>query len=109
MHGRRPKSARCLFCKKRFTLRSRGRIPRYCSPAHRQRAYELRKWRRPTLVALADDLRQIREKDRIRAAVREFFAEAGIILPPPPVREPKSKKSRFTVIDGDAGSPGDEQ
>lgn len=39
--------ATCQHCGKSFTPPGRGRLPRYCCPAHRQAAWQAR--RRPTI------------------------------------------------------------
>jgi hypothetical protein len=50
-------------------------------------------------VALAKDLTQLGDDERIRAAVRGVLTEDGI-LPPPLVREQKAKRPSLGVITG---------
>ena len=61
MAGRR--TARCAFCGQAFTVERRsGPAPRYCSQAHRQRAYEERRRtsRTEEESSLAEELRALR-------------------------------------------------
>ena len=90
------KRPRCAWCKKAFTPPKQGRPPRYCSAAHRQRAYELRRARAmlPQLL-LGRDIDDIRTKGGIKRAVIEVLRELGFLpaLPkrPPPLRIVKDK------------------
>jgi hypothetical protein len=106
LHRKRPRRARCQWCGKSFNVPSRGRLPRFCSPAHRQRAYERRKWGQPTLVALAKDFAEIEDDARIRAAVARALREVGILPPPPPLVRHQKVKASLRVIVG--GKPNDE-
>jgi hypothetical protein len=55
--GPRPKTQRCAWCTKKMGVQTRGRIPLFCSQSCRQRAYEKRRWSRPSVIeALAQDL-----------------------------------------------------
>ena len=87
---------RCAWCKKAFTPPKWGRPPRFCSAAHRQRAYELRRARAmlPQLL-LGRDIDDIRTKGGIKRAVIEVLRELGFLpaLPkrPPPLRIVKDK------------------
>lgn len=63
MAGRR--TARCAFCGEQFTVELRsGPTPRYCSQAHRQRAYEQRRRtvRTDDEQTLADEVRKLRSR-----------------------------------------------
>lgn len=63
MAGRR--TARCAFCGEQFTVERRsGPTPRYCSQAHRQRAYEERRRtaRTDEEQSLADEVRMLRSR-----------------------------------------------
>jgi hypothetical protein len=81
---------RCAWCRKAFTPPKRGRPPRYCSPYHRQRAYELRRaekvLRLPKLL-LGQDFDDFRTKAGIERAVLDILRQHGI-LPAAPKRPP---------------------
>jgi hypothetical protein len=81
MKRRRP---RCAWCKRAFTPPRRGRRPDYCSAAHRQRAYELRRAQAmvPRLL-LGRDIDAMRTKVGIKRAVVDVLRELGILFPAP--------------------------
>ena len=86
----RRRTARCLRCKGKFKIKSRGRPSTFRSRPCRQRAYEQRKHSRPHLIELlARDIDTARVRDAIREEVRKVLLEAGFDLPPP---EPKPKR-----------------
>ena len=86
--------ARCAFCGEMFEVRSaRGRVPKYCRPSHRQRAYEERRLdlaresvapRRtlPTAGGPLDPLGNPNDASEvcglIREAARELLSERGL-------------------------------
>jgi hypothetical protein len=69
---RRPKTARCQRCKAKIKIKSRGRVPKFCSATCRQLAYERRKWQRPTPIELAAKFRASYE---VRSAIRDGALE----------------------------------
>jgi hypothetical protein len=95
------KRPRCAWCKKAFTPPKQGRPPRFCSAAHRQRAYELRRARAMLPQLLLDrDIDGIRGKDGIKRAVVAILRELGFLpalpkrLPPLRiVRDPADRRS----------------
>ena len=61
------RTARCLFCGETFAVTNRsGPEPSYCSPAHRQRAYEARRrtGRSEIEQAMASELEALRGRVR---------------------------------------------
>jgi hypothetical protein len=87
--ARRP---RCKYCKKAFTPKKRGRPPKYCCAAHRQRAYVM--WppeqaRRMSLL-LGRDIDEYRTKAGIERAVLAALRKFGV-LPPEPKKPPPLK------------------
>ena len=88
-------------------MRSRGRVPRFCSRTCRQRAYEQRKWQRPTPVdLLGRDLKSMAVRQLIREEVWKVLRELGL-APKAPVEPTVSKKSRpeLRLIRPDEPSP----
>jgi hypothetical protein len=83
---RRP---RCAYCRKAFTPRRRGRRPKYCSDAHRQRAHQERHAldRFPSL-ALGRDIDDMRTRDGIRRVVIDVLREFDILAPVPKRQPP---------------------
>jgi hypothetical protein len=104
-HGwpaKRPKTLRCLRCKKRFVVKPRGRLSDYCSASCRQTAYVTRKCRRLGAVeALAADLGHIRVREWLRREIWQLLREAGLVDPPEPPPTPRStqKKPTLRVVD----------
>jgi hypothetical protein len=104
---KRPKTLRCEWCRARFKLPDRGRLPRFCSHTCRQRAYEKRKWGRPRAVeALAQDIAEGRLQGYVRSEIRRMLELAGVRLPPddPPGGRPGRK---FTWVPGGRAGTGD--
>jgi hypothetical protein len=91
---KRPRRPRCAWCKKAFTPPKQGRPPRYCSAAHRQRAYELRRAKKmlPQLL-LGRDIDELHTKEGLRRVFIEFAREFGL-LPPAPKRPPPLRMVR---------------
>ena len=83
---RRP---RCAYGRKAFTPRRRGRRPKYCSDAHRQRAHQERHAldRFPSL-ALGRDIDDMRTRDGIRRVVIDVLREFDILAPVPKRQPP---------------------
>jgi hypothetical protein len=82
------RSGRCAYCGQSFTVARRpGPAPRYCSQAHRQRAYEIRRssGRRSREDTLAEEVTRLRtqvrrleyDNRRLREELTETSAEAG--------------------------------
>ncbi len=87
---KREKTHRCDRCKTKFKVPLRGRVPRFCSRSCRQRAYEKRKWRRPTeLELLARDIDSVRVRNAIRTEVWSVLKQAGLVDDPTPPPAPK--------------------
>ena len=101
------KRTKCKECKERFMPPTRGRRPRYCSAACRQKAYRKRAANphSPVLRALKSDLYAIKDLSaRARAAVK-VLEEQGYEVwlgrrrgPPPKKREP-----HLRVVDSSRG------
>jgi hypothetical protein len=107
---KRPKTVRCLRCKTKIDVPPRGRLPDFCSPSCRQRAYEQRKYQRPTLVeALARDIATVQGRDMLRAMIWDLLKQAGLVdepSPPPAPPSPKKKKADLRIVkpDGSRGT-----
>ena len=94
-YRRRPKTGRCEHCKTKIKVKTRGRVPRFCSPACRQRAYERRKWQRPGPVELlAQDIATVKVRDFIRAEIWSLLQAAGLVSPSqtPPLMPPRARQ-----------------
>jgi DNA-directed RNA polymerase subunit RPC12/RpoP len=83
--ARRPKTLRCSWCGGKIIVKPKGKLPDYCKPSCRQRAYEARKWRQPHLAAFRQDYAKVLSKDAIRAEVVAVLREMG--MPAPPSRQ----------------------
>ena len=84
--GPRPKSGRCMRCRKRFAVKPVGRIRYYCSPACRQSVFD--KVTRLTVPRLP-----LAEQAALR--VWEMLIAAGIVpanTPAPPRCKPKGER-----------------
>jgi hypothetical protein len=92
--GPRPKSARCVRCRKRFAIKPVGRIPMYCSGACKQAVFQkvARLTRpKPELPPASTDERQIFAGDeRQRLFVWGVLQDAGLIPADKPL-PPKDK------------------
>jgi hypothetical protein len=98
--GSRPKTQRCAWCNKKMCVQARGRIPMFCSPTCRQRAYEKRKWSRPSVIeALAQDLATLEGHAIIREAVLAILRENGLITNPTPPPALTRKAPKLRVIE----------
>ena len=85
--ARRP---RCAYCKRAFTPpNKRGRLPKYCCAAHRQRAYVmgLRAEHIPRLL-LGKDIDDFRTKAGIERAVLDVLRRYAMLPPAPPKARP---------------------
>ena len=100
---RRPKTTRCQRCKAKIKIKTRGRVPRFCSATSRQLAYEQRKWQRPTPVELAAKFRASYEvRSTIRDELWSMLQAAGLIAPnqPPPALPRKSRpRAHLRVVE----------
>jgi hypothetical protein len=77
-----------------------------CSRSCRQRAYERRKWRRPTaMVALAEDIATIKVRTMIRQEVWTFLREAGLVTDPKPPSPPRPRPQLRVVKPSDGEAP----
>jgi hypothetical protein len=93
--GPRPKTLRCARCKKKMSIQPRGRVRVFCSKTCRQRAYEKRKWSRPTPIeALDHDLATIKVCDIIRTEVLAILQDRGLITDTSPPPTPKAPRKR---------------
>ena len=89
----RRKSPRCEWCRAEIKRKGRGRVPRFCSPSHRQLAFQRRKWQRPHPVDLmARDLNRMAVRSFLRQEIWEILAQAGLV--PPSVPPPLPRKAR---------------
>ena len=87
--GRRPKTARCVRCKKRFAVKPVGPMPIYCSGACKQAVFQkvarLKRRPKPEPMILVGDERQ-------RLFVWDLLKDGGLIPPDkplPPRRKPE--------------------
>jgi hypothetical protein len=87
----------CGYCKQKLQRRGRGRPPRYCSAACRQRAYRKRCVNKIDPVTLVvRDMRQLMETERIKSAVKQVMQDIGLLdffkklgfEPPEPAKRP---------------------
>src|SRR4030095_10430906 len=67
---KRPTTLRCQWCKKKIAVKSRGRLPAYCSHSCRQRAHERAKWQQPH-----EDLGSVALQTKITQTVRDLTEE----------------------------------
>ena len=78
----RPKSARCLRCKRSIRVKPAGRIPTFCSPSCRQAIFR-KMSRKPKPPAPTRDELAIRMWEMLR----EFNLVSGDLPPPKPEPE----------------------
>jgi hypothetical protein len=100
----RPKTLRCMWCNGIIHVGAKGKLPDYCKPSCRQRAYEMRKWRQPHLAALRQDYTTILRRDAIRAEILAILRDAGVPFPDPP--QPR-KRATLRVVENDEGEKRD--
>src|SRR5262245_43802409 len=92
---RRPKTARCQRCKAKIKIKSRGRVPKFCSATCRQLAYERRKWQRPKLVELAAEFRASFElQSFVRAEIWSILQAARLVPSNQPPALPRKSRPR---------------
>jgi len=85
MKQERPKTRRCPVCRGKIRIGPLGRVPIYCGRTCQQRAYERRKWQRPSPVeALARDIATARGRAEVRKIVWELLIEIGLVEGPAP-------------------------
>jgi len=90
---RRRKVIKCLFCGVAITWAGKGRKPSYCSPSHRQRAYEARKMKRltsnPAFVLKRDlaEVGKMLDEGKIRQVMLDVLQEMGLIPKMRPVKK----------------------
>jgi hypothetical protein len=107
MTMKRPKTARCGFCKARLKIKPRGRVPTFCSQGCRQRAYQRRRWQRPhPIELLARDLATVQVRDVIRAEIWAIMVQLGWVderapAPKPPRTGPKPPLRLVEPTDND--------
>ena len=97
---KRPKTLRCGWCKEKFKVGRRGRLPDFCSHSCRQRAYERSKWGPGLREVLARDLATVRGREVIRAEIWTLLKQLGLVSepnPPPPPRKPP-RPSHLRVV-----------
>jgi hypothetical protein len=71
-------------CRKRFSPPARGRTPKYCCRAHRQRAYELRRAQESIpMLLLGRDIDEYRTRAGIERAVVDTLRRFGFLPPAP--------------------------
>jgi hypothetical protein len=101
-YAKRPKTVRCQWCRKRFAVPVRGRLPNYCSDSCRQRAYQKRKWRGEGPVALlAKDLAHLRVREWLRKEIWALLVQAGLAAPhsPVPPLPPQRSRAKLTLVE----------
>jgi hypothetical protein len=98
---KRPKTLRCGWCKEKFKVAPHGRLPEFCSHSCRQRAYEKKRWQRPSAIeALAKDLATVKVHNYIRAEIWALLKAAGVVSqpdPPPPPPKPR-RRSHLRLV-----------
>ena len=109
MRQRRHRHVRCAQCRRKEKINPRGRVPRFCSRSCRQRAYERRKWQKPTpveLLARAVDSMAVRQL--VREEVRKVLQELGLAAktPVPPLVSKKSRPELRLIHPDEPSNPG---
>ncbi len=95
------KQLTCAWCGEVFTRQStRGPAPSYCSPAHRQRAYEARREEADEATLRASFSRLADEIDRLRAVLDKWGIHDEL---DPVLRDLRAEKQ----VDLWQGEPGD--
>jgi hypothetical protein len=98
--GPRPKTLHCVGCRKKFDVQARGRLPLFCSQSCRQRAYEKRRWSRPSVVeALAQDLATSEGRAIMRNEVLAILRQYRLITYPTPPPTPARKRPELRLIE----------
>ena len=96
---RRPRSVRCKGCKGIIKIKSKGRVPTYCSQTCRQNAYLKRRYTGP-MELLQQDIATVQVRDIIHREVRDYLVQLGFApegVPPP---KPKGKQPKLTIVSG---------
>lgn len=92
--GPRPKSARCMRCKKKFAVKPIGRVPIYCSQNCKQAMFKhVRRLTRPKEPKPKRPRLPLSEQSALR--VWQALIDAKIIpadTPMPPPREPEREQ-----------------
>jgi hypothetical protein len=91
---RRPRSVRCQHCKRTIKLKARGRIPSYCSPKCKQRAYLKRKFQGP-MELVAQGIQTTLGRAFLRGEVWAILREIGLVTAPEP---PKPKRKATPLL-----------
>ena len=106
LRRRRPRTVRCIRCKKSIKLKAKGRVPFYCSASCRQRSYLITKYRGPAEL-LQQDISTVRFRDFIRREILAILQHAGLIPaapePPPPPKPPSRLRLVEVITDADTG------
>ena len=75
-------------------MKTRGRLPSYCSPTCKQRAYLRRKYRGP-MELLAQDIATMKVRGILRQEIWAVLKEVGLVTQPePPPPRPKRDQTR---------------
>jgi hypothetical protein len=108
--AKRPRTLRCVWCKGKIAVSSRGRLPLYCSHSCRQRVYERGKWQQPHLAALRRDLARVEIRDAIRQEAWALLRQMGLTTGPKPPERPQRKRPDLRLVETDTRSaaPDDE-
>ena len=89
---RRPRTTRCRRCTAKIKVKTKGPVPKYCSPSCKQESYLRRRYLTPVQL-LERDLANIKVRDVIRAMILDILVQHGLVvessLPPPIVHKPK--------------------
>lgn len=74
------KPRKCVYCRKRFHPKTRGRPPMYCSPSCRQRVYEARRMAFDDPAhALRRDIAIMGARDAIERVVIDVLRKSGFL------------------------------
>lgn len=101
--GRRPHSVRCKGCKSIIKLKSKGRVPSYCSPTCRQNAYLKRRYTGP-MELLKQDIATVQGRDIIHREVRDYLVQLGFATESVPSPKPRRKQPKLTIITGSSSA-----
>jgi hypothetical protein len=100
---RRPRSVRCKGCKGIIKIKSKGRVPTYCSQTCRQNAYLKRRYTGPTEL-LKQDIATVQVRDIIHREVWDYLVRLGFTPEGGRPPKPKGKQPKLTIISGSSSS-----
>jgi hypothetical protein len=98
LRRRRPRTTRCQCCKGKIKVKTKGPVPKYCSPSCKQEGYLRRRFLSPVQL-LERDLANIKVRDVIKTMILDILVELGLVekssLPPPIMHKPKKPNLRL--------------